>query len=64
LKQYKSASKIPYGIFTERDLLTKILSRGIDLYEKVGDYSSTPLVTTQIGIRAIEAARLVLTGTY
>jgi len=52
-------SKIPYGIFTERDLLTKILSRGIDLYEKVGDYCSTPLVTTQIGIRAIEAANLM-----
>jgi predicted transcriptional regulator len=52
-------SKIPYGIFTERDLLTKVLSRGIDLNEKVGDYSSTPLVTTQIGIRAIEAANLM-----
>ena len=52
-------SKIPYGIFTERDLLTKILSRGIDLDEKVGDYCSTPLVTTQIGIRAIEAANLM-----
>jgi predicted transcriptional regulator len=52
-------SKIPYGIFTERDLLTKILSRGIDLNEKVGDYCSTPLVTTQIGIRAIEAANLM-----
>ena len=54
-----NTSKIPYGIFTERDLLTKILSRGIDLYEKVGDYCSTPLVTTQIGIRAIEAANLM-----
>ena len=54
-----NTSKIPYGIFTERDLLAKILSRGIDLYEKVGDYCSTPLVTTQIGIRAIEAANLM-----
>lgn len=52
-------SKIPYGIFTERDLLTKILSRRIDLNEKIGDYCSTPLVTTQIGIRAIEAANLM-----
>jgi CBS domain-containing protein len=52
-------NRSPYGIFTERDLLTKILSRGIDLYEKVGDYCSTPLVTTQIGIRAIEAANLM-----
>ncbi|MDP9287534.1 MAG: CBS domain-containing protein [Thermoproteota archaeon] len=52
-------SKTPYGIFTERDLLTKILSRGIDLDEKVGDYSSTPLITAQIGIRAIEAANIM-----
>lgn len=52
-------SKTPYGIFTERDLLTKILSRGIGLDEKVGDYCSTPLITTQIGIRAIEAANIM-----
>jgi predicted transcriptional regulator len=52
-------SKTPYGIFTERDLLTKILSRGIDLDEELGDYCSTPLITTQIGIRAIEAANIM-----
>jgi signal-transduction protein with cAMP-binding, CBS, and nucleotidyltransferase domain len=52
-------SKTPYGIFTERDLLTKILSRGIDLDEKVGDYCSTPLITAQIGIHAIEAANIM-----
>ncbi len=51
--------KTPYGIFTERDLLTKVLSRGIDLDEKVGDYCSTPLITAQIGIRAIEAANIM-----
>jgi CBS domain-containing protein len=46
-----------YGIFTERDLLTKVLStRGIELDEKLGDYSSTPLITAQHGIRANEAA--------
>jgi predicted transcriptional regulator len=52
-------SKTPYGIFTERDLLTKILSRGVDLDERVGDYCSTPLITAQIGIRAIEAANIM-----
>ena len=52
-------SKTPYGIFTERDLLTKILSRRIELDEKVGDYCSTPLITAQIGIRAIEAANIM-----
>ena len=49
----------PYGIFTERDLLTKVLSRGIELDEKVGDYSSTPLITAQHGIRANEAANIM-----
>jgi len=51
--------KTPYGIFTERDLLTKILSRGIGLDEKLGDYSSIPLIAAQIGIRAIEAANIM-----
>jgi predicted transcriptional regulator len=50
----------PYGIFTERDLLTKVLSTtGIKLDEKVGDYSSTPLITAQHGIRANEAANIM-----
>jgi len=41
----------PYGIFTERDLLTKVLSKGLKLEEeKVGDYCSSPLVTAQHGI--------------
>jgi predicted transcriptional regulator len=39
--------------------LTKILSRRIDLDEKVGDYCSRPLITAQIGIRAIEAANIM-----
>ena len=49
----------PYGIFTERDLLTKVLSRGIEVDEKVGNYSSTPLITAQHGIRANEAANIM-----
>jgi predicted transcriptional regulator len=49
----------PYGIFTERDLLTKVLLRGIELDEKVGDYSSQPLITAQHGIRANEAANIM-----
>src|SRR5215208_1468139 len=49
-----------YGIFTERDLLTKVLStRGIELDEKVVDYSSRPLITAQHGIRANEAANIM-----
>jgi CBS domain-containing protein len=49
----------PYGIFTERDLLTKILLKNIDLDAKVGDYSSTPLITAPIGIRANDAAKIM-----
>ena len=50
----------PYGIFTERDLLTKVLSKGLKLEEeKVGDYCSSPLVTAQHGIWANEAANIM-----
>ncbi|MGC2427156.1 MAG: CBS domain-containing protein [Nitrososphaeraceae archaeon] len=52
----------PYGIFTERDLLTKVLSKGVELDEKVGDYCTTPLITTQRGIRANEAANIMFTN--
>ncbi len=61
-KNNGKSKKTPYGIFTERDLLTKILSRGIDLDETVGDHCSTPLITAQIGIRAIKAANLMATN--
>jgi CBS domain-containing protein len=49
----------PYGIFTERDLLTKVISKGLQLSERVGDFCSTPLITAQHGIRANEAANIM-----
>lgn len=48
-----------YGIFTERDLLTKVLSKEVSLDERVGDYCSNELITAKIGkigITALEAA--------
>ncbi|HET7284015.1 MAG TPA: CBS domain-containing protein [Nitrososphaeraceae archaeon] len=39
----------PYGIFTERDLLTKILSKEVRLDERVGDYCPKELITGEIG---------------
>jgi len=48
-----------YGIFTERDLLVKVLTKGVDLEEKVGEYCSSPLITTLIGIRAKDAAGIM-----
>ena len=47
------------GIFTERDLLTKILAEDIALAQEVGNYCSDFLVTARLGIRAREAARIM-----
>lgn len=52
-------NETPYGIFTERDLLVKVLLKNVDLEEKVGDYCSSPLITTLIGIRANDAATIM-----
>ena len=49
----------PYGIFTERDLLTKVISKGVKLSERVGDSCSSPLITAQSGIRAGEATNIM-----
>jgi CBS domain-containing protein len=35
----------PWGIFTERDLLTKVIYKGGGLEEGIGGYTSSPLVT-------------------
>jgi predicted transcriptional regulator len=47
------------GIFTERDLLTKILTRNVDLAQEIGNYSSQFLVTARMGIGARDAAKLM-----
>jgi CBS domain-containing protein len=52
----------PYGIFTERDLLTKVISKEVSLNERVGDHCSKELITTRIrkmGITALEAANIM-----
>jgi CBS domain-containing protein len=48
-----------YGIFTERDLLTRVLSNDVSIDEHVKDYSSTELLTAHMGIRATEAAKIM-----
>jgi CBS domain-containing protein len=58
-KNYSNNKTEPYGIFTERDLITKIVVKDIGLSEKVGDYCTTPLVTARHGIRANEAANIM-----
>lgn len=47
------------AIFTERDLLTKILTQKVDLTREVGKYCSHFLLTARLGIRAREAAKLM-----
>ena len=48
-----------YGIFTERDLLTRVLSNDVSIDEHVKDYCSTELLTAHMGIRATEAAKIM-----
>ncbi len=47
------------GIFTERDLLTKILTKNVDITQEVGNYCSHFLVTARMGIGARDAAKLM-----
>lgn len=55
----KGRRKSPSGIFTERDLLVKVLAQKIDLLERVGSYSSYPMVTAKTGIGAKDAAQIM-----
>ena len=48
----------PYGIFTERDLLSKVLLEG-DLDDEVGKYTSTPLITVSPDYSVKESARIM-----
>jgi CBS domain-containing protein len=46
----------PFGIFTERDLLTTFLTRGKPLTSKVGDSASSPLITIPSGLSVHQTA--------
>lgn len=50
----------PYGIFTERDLLSKVIAKGLDIKKaKVKDYSSHPLITVSGDYDVRECARIM-----
>lgn len=55
-----SANGPPYAIFTERDLLNKVLGKNVDIEEKVGGYCTSPVITAKLGISAREAGKLML----
>lgn len=48
-----------WGIFTERDLVFKVLNNRVQLNEKLKMYSSFPLITMNEGILADEAASVM-----
>ena len=48
-----------HGIFTERDLVFKVLHNKVQLNESIELYSSFPLITTKDGILANEAASIM-----
>jgi predicted transcriptional regulator len=49
----------PYGIFTERDLICNLLAIAADMSETVGQYSSHPLITAEVGINFHDAASIM-----
>jgi CBS domain-containing protein len=49
----------PFGIFTERDLLTIFLAKGKPLIAKVGKEASSPLITTPAGTSVHRAAAIM-----
>lgn len=48
-----------YGIFTERDLLTHIVSGDFNLHDSVGKHSSSPLIVADIGIKVHDVASMM-----
>src|SRR3989337_302974 len=46
----------PFGIFTERDLLTTFLVKGKPLIAEVGNEASSPLITAPVGTSVHQAA--------
>lgn len=49
----------PFGIFTERDLLTNFLAKGKALFDEVGPICSRPLTVIPAGISAHRAAAIM-----
>jgi signal-transduction protein with cAMP-binding, CBS, and nucleotidyltransferase domain len=48
-----------HGIFTERDLLTHIVSDDFNIHDSVGKYSSSPMIVADVGIKVHDAASMM-----
>jgi CBS domain-containing protein len=51
-------NKIPFGIFTERDLL-RVLLKNIPLPDRLANNSTYPLITAKYGIKGNDAAEIM-----
>ncbi len=50
----------PYGIFTERDLLSKVIVKGVDIKSaKVKEFTSEPIITINPDFHIREAAKIM-----
>lgn len=49
----------PYSIFTERDLLNRVLGEHVDIEEKLGAYCTHQVTTAKLRIGAKDAAKLM-----
>ncbi len=50
----------PFGIFTERDLLSEVIAKGVDINKvKVKSYASRPLITVSGNYSVRECARIM-----
>jgi CBS domain-containing protein len=54
-----TANGSPYGIFTERDLLNRVLGEHVDIEDRVGAYCTHPVVTARLGIGAKDAGKMM-----
>lgn len=50
--------KLPFGIFTERDLL-RVLTENVSLQERLANHSTYPLITAKYGIKGNDAAEIM-----
>jgi CBS domain-containing protein len=50
----------PWGIFTERDLLSKVIYKQEKLEKAIGEFSSSPLITIKPGFSIHKAARVMV----
>jgi CBS domain-containing protein len=52
----------PYALFTERDLLNRVLAKRVDIEERVGSYCTHPVITAELGTGANDAAKIMLSN--